>query len=68
MLNYLFLKCFVLGDKVLKFYLLTFWRTKLTVVLLWMLLMSMYPLGKLEAFLPLTSVISQELELQQGVL
>jgi hypothetical protein len=46
--------------------LLTFSRTKLTVILLWIELVSVYPLNKLETFPPLTSVMSQDLALQQG--
>jgi hypothetical protein len=46
--------------------LLTFSRTQLTVVLLWILLVSVYPLSKLECVPPLTSVMSQDLVLQQG--
>jgi hypothetical protein len=40
-------------------------RTKLAVVLLWILLFSVYPLSKLETFSTLTSVISQESVLNQ---
>jgi hypothetical protein len=61
MLNYLHP-----GDKILTLYfLLTLSRTKLTVVL-WTLLASMYPLSKLGTVPPLTSVMSQDLFLQQG--
>jgi hypothetical protein len=49
------------------YFLLTFPRTKLTVVLLWILLVSVYPLNKLGTFPPLTSVLSQDLALQQGM-
>jgi hypothetical protein len=49
------------------YFLLTLSRTKLTVVLLWILLVSVYPLSKLRTFPPLTSVMSQDLALQQGV-
>jgi hypothetical protein len=35
-------------------------RTKLTVRLLWILLVSTFPLGKLETFPPLTFVMSQQ--------
>jgi hypothetical protein len=40
--------------------------TKLTVVVLWILLGSVYQVSKLETFPPLTSVMSQDLALQQG--
>jgi hypothetical protein len=46
--------------------LLTFSRTKLTVVLLWMLLVSVYPLCKLQTLPPLTSVTPQDSDLQQA--
>jgi hypothetical protein len=53
--------------KILKLYsLLTFLITKLTVALLWILLVSVYPLSKLETFPPLRSVMCQDLALQQG--
>jgi hypothetical protein len=51
------LKRFIPGYKIL---------TKLTVTLLWLLLVSVYPLSKLETTPPLTSVMSQDLALQQG--
>jgi hypothetical protein len=52
MLNYLHFK--KLYSKILTLYfLLTFSRTKLTVVLLWMLLVSVYPLSKLETLIAL---------------
>jgi hypothetical protein len=60
-------KRFTLADKILTLYfLLTFSRTKLTVVVLWILLVSVYPLSKLETFPLLTSVMSQDWALQQG--
>jgi hypothetical protein len=34
--------------------------------LLWILLVSVYPVSKLETFPPVTSVMSQDLALQQG--
>jgi hypothetical protein len=46
--------------------LVTFSRTKVTVVLLWILLGSVYPLNKLETFPTLASVMCQDLALQQG--
>jgi hypothetical protein len=46
------------------YFLLTFSRTKLTIVLLWTLLVSVYPLRKLETFPPLMSVMSED-SLQQ---
>jgi hypothetical protein len=67
MLNYLNFKLLYSVDKILTLYfLLTVSRTKLTVVLLWILLVSVYPLSRLEIFPPLTSVMSQDLALQQG--
>jgi hypothetical protein len=47
------------------YFLLTF-RTILTVVLLWILSVSVHPLSKLETFPLLTSVMSQALLLQQS--
>jgi hypothetical protein len=47
------------------YFLLMFSRIKLTVVLLWILLVFKYPLRKLEKFPPLRSVMSQDLALQQ---
>jgi hypothetical protein len=41
-------------------------RTKLSVVLFWLLLGSVYPLSKLGTFPPSTSAIPQDLALQQG--
>jgi hypothetical protein len=46
--------------------LLTFSRTKLTVVLIWIHLVSVYPLSRLDTFPPLTSEMFQHLVLQQG--
>jgi hypothetical protein len=43
---------------------LIFSRTNLAVVLVWILLVSVYPLSKLETFRPLTSVIAQYLTVQ----
>jgi hypothetical protein len=61
------LKYFIPSDKILMLYLLLmFSRTKLIVGLLWILLVSVYPLSKLGTFPPLTSVMSQDLTLQQG--
>jgi hypothetical protein len=55
------------GDKIFTLYFsLRFSRTKLTVAVLRLLLVSVYPLSKLETFSPLTSVTSQGLALQQG--
>jgi hypothetical protein len=54
------LRRFIPSDKILALnFLLTFSRTKLTVVLLWILLVSVYPLSKLETCPPLRSVMSQ---------
>jgi hypothetical protein len=47
-------------------FLLTFPETKSTVAPLWMLLVSLYPLSKLETFPPSTSVMSQHSALEQG--
>jgi hypothetical protein len=58
------LKNVILGGKILT--LLKFARTEFTVVLLWIQLVSVYPLSKLETSPPLTSVMSQELAVQQG--
>jgi hypothetical protein len=53
------LKCFIPDGKILTLYfVLTFSRTKLTVLLSWILLVSVYPLKKSETFPPLKSVIS----------
>jgi hypothetical protein len=40
--------------------------TKLSVTLLWVLLVSVYPLGKLETFPPLAPVMPHDLAFQQG--
>jgi hypothetical protein len=61
-------KYFIPGNNILTLYfLLTFSRTKLTVVLLRILLVSVYSLRKWGNFPPLTSVMSQDFALQQGV-
>jgi hypothetical protein len=61
------LKRFIPGDKILTLYfLLAFLRTELNVLLLWILLVSVYPLNKSETFQPLKSVMFQDLALQQG--
>jgi hypothetical protein len=58
------LKRFIPGDNILMpYFLLTFSRTTLAVVLLWILLVSVYPLSKLETFPPLKSVMSQDFSL-----
>jgi hypothetical protein len=57
------LKCFIPNDKILTLhFLLMFSRTQLPVVLL----VSVYPLSILETFPTLTSIVSQNLALQQG--
>jgi hypothetical protein len=59
---------FIPGDKILTLYfLLKLSRIKLTVVLLRILLLSTYPLNKLETIPTLKSVVSQDLALQQVV-
>jgi hypothetical protein len=61
------LKSFIPDEKILTLYfLLTFPRTKLIAVLLWIMLVSVYPLSKLETFQPLTSIMSRDLARQQG--
>jgi hypothetical protein len=61
------LTSFIPGYKILKLYsLLTFSRTTFSFVLLWIVLVSLYPLRKSETFVPLTSVMSQDLALHQG--
>jgi hypothetical protein len=61
------LKHLIAGDKILTLYfLLTPSRTKLTVVPLWILLVSVYPLRELGTFSLLSSVMPQDLALQQG--
>jgi hypothetical protein len=61
------LKSFIPGDKTLTLYfLLSSSRTKSTVDLSWLLLVSVYPLSKLDTFPLLMSVMCQELALQQG--
>jgi hypothetical protein len=47
------------------YFLSTFSRRKLIVVLSWILLISMYPLSKIETIPPLKSVMSQDLALEQ---
>jgi hypothetical protein len=67
LLNIYVLKRIISGDKILTLYfLLIFSRIKLTVVLLWIVFVSVYPLSKLETFVPLTSIMSQDLALQRG--
>jgi hypothetical protein len=61
------LKWFIWDDKILTLYFfVAFSRIKLTVVLLRMLLISIYPLSILETFPLSTSVMSQDLALEQG--
>jgi hypothetical protein len=67
MLNYLYLRSFVPNDKILTLYLLLkFSSSKLVLIILWILLVSVYPLSKLDSFAPLMSVMAQGLALQQG--
>jgi hypothetical protein len=66
-LNYLRFEPFIPVDKILMLYfLLMFAGTKMTIVLLWISLVSVYPLSKLGKFSLLTSVMSQNLAHQQG--
>jgi hypothetical protein len=60
------LKRFIPDDKILTLYHLLFSRTKFTVFLFWTLLVSVYPLRKLETFPLLMSVMSQDLAIQHG--
>jgi hypothetical protein len=66
MLHYLHFKMLYYIWQNLDNFLLMFSRTKLTIVVLWILLVSMYPLSKLGTFPPLTSAMSQDLALRQG--
>jgi hypothetical protein len=60
------LKRSIPGENILMLYFLSASsRTKLTVVLLWILLVSVYLLNKLGTFLPSASVIPQDLARQQ---
>jgi hypothetical protein len=62
------LKCFIPGYKFMKLYLLSMSSTtKLILVVLRILLVSVYPLRKLETVPPLTSATPQVLAVQQGV-
>jgi hypothetical protein len=66
MLNYLqFKTLFSRRQNLDALFLINVFRTKLTVVLLWILLVSWYPLSKSETSPHLTSVMSQDLALQQ---
>jgi hypothetical protein len=49
------------------YFILTFSRSKLSLVLLWLLLVSIYPWSKLETFPSLKSVMSRDFVLQQAV-
>jgi hypothetical protein len=49
------------------YFLSTFSRTILTVVLLWILLVPVKPPSKLETSPPVMSVMSEDIDLQQGV-
>lgn len=64
-LNYLYMKKLSRRQSLTLFSLLTFWRTKFTFVLLRALLVSVYPLSKLNIFPPSTSVMSSDLAHQQ---
>jgi hypothetical protein len=67
MLNYLHFKTlYSKRQNVDALFLITVFRTQLTAVPLWMLLVSVRPLNKLGSFLPATSVMPQDLALQQG--
>jgi hypothetical protein len=66
--NIYILKSFIADEKILVLYfLLTFCRTKLSAILLWILSGIQVPTKEIGDYTPLRSVMSQEFALQQRV-